>query len=88
MTDDNSEIDWSEAKQHGEKMEFSFSFEIEGAPRDVRKAFGMDDTVEMETDIDTIEDGEYRPCHYCEGDSWVYVDHYEDHLRDIHGIEP
>lgn len=71
-----------------QKMEVEGSFTIEAPPRDVQKAFDLDETVVIEADLPGFKDGDYRSCDYCEGDSLVHVDHYDDHLRQQHDLDP
>lgn len=87
MADDNEDGP-NVRRVYGKKMEFGASIDIEAPPRDVQRAFGMNDSVELESELPGFKDGDYRPCDYCEGDSIVHVDDYEDHLQEKHNIEP
>ena len=69
------------------KLSDSISYEVEAPRRDLLEMFQRQETVEVSTEIPGFEDGTYRRCDYCEGDSLVKADQYEDHLREIHNIE-
>ena len=86
MTDEN-EDGRKMTRVYGETIEFEASVDIEAPPRDM-ECISRPDSVELESDIPGFMDGEYQPCSYCEGDSLVEVDHYEEHLREEHGVEP
>ena len=69
------------------KLSGSFSFEGECPRRDILELFLRKESVGIETEIPGFEDGTYRWCDYCEGDSLVKADQYEDHLSEIHNLE-
>lgn len=89
MTDTDNGPEYHDPAIYGRDIEFSASMEIESEqpPRDIRKLLGVDETFDISSNLPGFEDGEYRWCEHC-GDTIVEVDYYEDHLEEIHGLEP